>query len=682
MVDLYDLTLNIQDKFPETAHVVNAVQNSLNSSVIYNVNGEAKPNANGLSVYMPLQKEEFTESGIINSLDVWQKIVKLQETLVKSDKEPPIVESHLDGDGNTIKGRLYSDDVSSIKLVIYATLPEGNRIFHQELDPSSFIKSDGSFEYKWNNQILSLCNDQICRPASMDLEANRDRKFALIPVRLESYADNGNRIVLLNYEVNKEGGYSFLGATREIKEEGAAPKEKLPLLPRDKVHTLAFSFDWNVVKSDYNINFVNYEPIEVREKFGPGYITYNGTFTVNFEVCDYSEKCWSTRDFHFDRTSKVEPVQSVSNATAICKENTFLNNSGNFSTYENPLYGFRIQYPSNWEKVEQGIPYPGVVQFVFLPEDTSDRRAIIASILTNYHSDPRSLKQSIDDYINTYKEFNPLDKLIESNATVLGGMPAHKIVHITQGQPKTQMVHIETIVGDKEYYMDMSTSPSNFHKYSHTLEKMINSFEFCTTKGKVVHTAQNYNNSRSSQLQINSKSNINTIQDIIRVSNFSTYENPLYGFRIQYPSNWIVDVNSNNNVFIKSPYERKSGIGIGDLDSFSEQLGIILNPWFITTKSSLGASANEIIELSKETRIGFNLIQRNQTTLEGHMAYKLVWIDFDPELRIQLKHMGIITIIDTNTYYIEYTAESSNYQRYLPIIDKMISSMFLPSSGI
>jgi hypothetical protein len=76
MVDLYDLTLNIQDKFPETAHVVNAVQNSLNSSVIYNVNGEAKPNANGLSVYMALQKEEFTESGIINSLAAWQKIAR------------------------------------------------------------------------------------------------------------------------------------------------------------------------------------------------------------------------------------------------------------------------------------------------------------------------------------------------------------------------------------------------------------------------------------------------------------------------------------------------------------------------------------------------------------------------------------------------------------------------------
>ena len=105
-----------------------------------------------------------------------------------------------------------------------------------------------------------------------------------------------------------------------------------------------------------------------------------------------------------------------------------------------------------------------------------------------------------------------------------------------------------------------------------------------------------------------------------------------------------------------------------------------MNPWFITTKSSLGASANNIIELSKETRIGFNLLTRNQTTLEGHMAYKLVWIDFDPELRIQLKHIGIVTTIGNNVYFIEYISESPNYYRYLPIVEKMISSFSVSHS--
>ena len=609
-------------------------------------------------------------------LAAWQKIVDLYQTLIKSDKEPPIVESDLDDDGDTITGQLYSGDVSRIKLMIYASLPEGNRIFHQELDPFSFIKSDGSFEYKWNSEILSLCNDKICRPASMDLEANRDKKFALIPVRLESYSDNGNRIVSLKYEVNKEGEYSFLGATREIKEEGAVPKEKLPLLPNDKVHTLAVSSNWNDVKSDYDVRLVNYDPIEVGTKFGPRHVTYNGTFTVHFEICDYSDNCSLTREIHFDKMSKVEPVKSASNVTASCKENTSLDTSGNFSTYENPLYGFRIEYPSNWEKIEQGIPDPGVVQFVLLPEGSSDRRAIIASLYADYHYAPRSLKQSIDDYVNGLKEFNPLLRLVESNTTVLGGMPAHKVVHIGQnGQLETQTVHIRTIVGDKVYYMDLTSSPSNFRDYSAILGKMIHSFEFCTTKGKVLHTVQNDNNSQPSQLPIDSKNNNNkTSQDTIRVSNFSTYKNPLYEFRIEYPSNWTIDENTTDEVHFRSPYERNEGVSMLSSDAFSEQLGIFLNPSFITTKSSPGASINEIIELAKETRIGFNLIERNQITFEGNLAYKLVWIDFDPELRTQLKHMGIITMVGNNTYYIEYTAESANYERYLPVIDRMISS--------
>jgi hypothetical protein len=40
------------------------------------------------------------------------------------------------------------------------------------------------------------------------------------------------------------------------------------------------------------------------------------------------------------------------------------------------------------------------------------------------------------------------------------------------------------------------------------------------------------------------------------------------------------------------------------------------------------------------------------------MILNLVWIDFDPELRIQLKHMGIITTIGNNVYFIEYISES------------------------
>jgi hypothetical protein len=507
----------------------------------------------------------------------------------------------------------------------------------------------------------------------MDLEANKDRKFALIPVRLESDADKGNRIVSLNYEVNKGGGYSFLGATREIKEEAAAPKEKFPLLPKDKVHTLAISSNWNDAKSDYDRRFVNYDAVEVREKFGPRYVTYNGTFTVHFDVCDYSDKCWSTRNIHFDKASKAEPVKSESNATAVCKENKSLNTFGNFSTYENPLYGFRIQYPSNWEKIEQGIPDPGVVQFVLLPEGTSDRRAIIATIHAEYHSDPRSLKESIDGYINTLKEFNPLDKLVESNSTILGGMPAHKIVHTTQErQIKTQAVHIRTIVGDKEYYIDLTSSPSNFHKYSSTLEKMINSFEFCTTIGKVADTGKQ-NANLLGQLQARDNKNI-TSHDSIRVGNFSTYRNPLYGFRIQYPSNWIIDVNSNNTVFIKSPYERKRDVGIGGLDSFAEQLGIFVNPSFISSKHNPRESVDEMSQLLGDNRIGFNLLEKNQTSLGGNLAYKLVWIDFDPELRIQLKHMGIVTIINNNLFFIEYIAESPNYKQYLAIIEKMINS--------
>jgi hypothetical protein len=671
LVDIYDLASNLQVEFPEMSDVIEKVQKSLNNSVVYNVNGDAKPNAHGLSVYMPSLKDEFTDSAIINSLDRWKNIINLQQELIKTDKEPPIVESDL-VERDIIRGHVYSGDVSSVDLVIYALLPEGNRIFHQELDPKSFIKSDGSFEYKWNNQIISLCNNEICRPASMEIEVNKDKKFALIPVRLESYADNHNRIVSLNYEIQEEGGYSFLGATREIKEEGSVPKEKLPLFPKDKVHTLAYSFNWNDFKSDYDINFVNYDPMKVTENFGPKYVTYNGTFTVHFDVCDYSSKCWSTRDIHFNGTSKLEVTEPEYNAPS-CDESKSSDMAGNLSTYINPLYGFRMQYPYTWEKIERGIPDPGVVQFVLPPEANLDGRSIIVSIYAYYNSYPISLKKSIDNYINTVKAFNPLSKLIESNATNLGGIPAYKVVHVSGDGPlKSQTMHIRAIVGDKVYYIELLSSPTNLQEHFLTLDKMLKSFRFCESKGKIVAIDQ-YNNHPSSQYETN---NIKTNQDKISVDNLSTYINPLYGFRMQYPSNWTTEENENKSqVAFKSTYERKRNVSLLISDKFAEQLIIYLNPKFLTSRESPERALDELINTLKEIRIGFNIVRMEQTIVKGNLAYELVWIDFDPELRTQLKHMGIVTIIYGNLYFFEYIAESSNYDRYFPIIEKMINSL-------
>ena len=47
-------------------------------TVVNKTNGESKPNANGLSIYMPKTYGISLGQSVVNSLDTWQQIVNKQ----------------------------------------------------------------------------------------------------------------------------------------------------------------------------------------------------------------------------------------------------------------------------------------------------------------------------------------------------------------------------------------------------------------------------------------------------------------------------------------------------------------------------------------------------------------------------------------------------------------------------
>jgi hypothetical protein len=81
---------------------------------------------------------------------------------------------------------------------------------------------------------------------------------------------------------------------------------------------------------------------------------------------------------------------------------------------------------------------------------------------------------------------------------------------------------------------------------------------------------------------------------------------------------------------------------------------------------------NLMVDTIREEHIGFNLIESNHTTFKGNLAYSLVFTFFDPELRVQIKQLSIITVIGDSMYLFEYIAEIENYELYLPLIEEMI----------
>ena len=666
LVDIHDLASNIREAFPESAQVVDNVQASLNNAIIYKINGEARPNANGLSIYMPLEEEEFSDSSEY-SLDSWRKIVDLQYNLIKSDKDIPIVETDIQG--KTITGKIYSNDVSSVTVNIHRFMEEGNKAFYEELEPSSFINNDnGSFEYNWKNQVLSLCNsEQICSPTLMDLEVNKDKKFALFPVVLESDIRNNEEFATLIYEVNdNRTEFDFLGAIPEIKGHETIPKGKWALDAKDEIRTLTFAFE-NEDPSD--INYAAYPSIQVTDKFEPRYVTYNGTFDISFKVCDYSNNCWVTESFRLDgNAEKMEPqpvISGYNSKNSTDKEKCQVID-GNFSMYDNPKLGFRIGYPSNWEKIEEGLLDPWVVAFLYPPRE--QWQSLINIGVENWIS-----HESLEEFYQSVAKNFPFSKIVESNATMLGDNPGHKIVFTSiSGGQKKQDMFVSTVIDGRLYEINFrSNSPKFSDEYSNIIQKMVNSFEIYANNKESSGQAQD--SSCGLELEQSVKDGTQYGGDTLMTGNFSEYESPNLGFKIKYPSNWKIGEDpETNRITFFTPAERQNDTSALVGDNFIEQIGI--TRFQANELPPLSEFVNIYINKIKEDQIGFNLVESNSTSFKGNAPYVIVFTLFDPELRIQMKQMSVLTMVGDNTYLFEYFAESPNYERYLPTIETMIDS--------
>jgi tetratricopeptide (TPR) repeat protein len=688
LVDIYDLSSNIKERFPQSAYLVDAFQKSLKNTIVYKANGDANSNANGLSIYIPVKEDEFTDARR-HTLTSWQKVVNALYDMIKNDHQTPIIQSNATRD--TIKGHIYGNDVARVTLWIYtSSMPEGNTAIYQDLDPSSFIKSDGSFEFKWNKQILSLCNDQkvqkqqnqACKPALMKLETNKNKKFALIPVRLKSNIDGIDEEVSLKYEINNGNNFTFLGARPEIEQlcqqfsqdlcqrwlQQTVSKENWPLRSSDKVSPLVYTFQ----SEDDNINdlsFVEYPSMQVKvgENFKPNYIYYNGTYDILFRVCDYSKNCWSTRWFHFNETETAQPqvIDLGTQKISSCKSNSNVGN--NFSEYVNPLYKIKINYPSDWQKIEQGLPDANIVHLN--APGFNENGYPPAQIYLSADYWPGTYKEFLDDVTPSSTLFNPFLEVIESNSTNLGGYSAHKVLTSDRGKV---ILDIDSLIGHTWYSITFSSDLSKFSNYLPYAEKLIDSFHVCIGKETVNPTQTN-----NHTYEIKSNNNVNGFTNNTHSSKrFLVYTDPL--FKMQYPSDWqIVEDNIQRQVRFYSPVGIVPNASVYDREKSRVEFMItdIGNASLLHQKGlSLEEFAKIIFNNTKGEGLGFNLYESKPITFNGNPAYKITYSYFNTKYKSAWKDTTIITILDGEVYFLEYNGELTRYERYLPIIGNMVNS--------
>ena len=157
-----------------------------------------------------------------------------------------------------------------------------------------------------------------------------------------------------------------------------------------------------------------------------------------------------------------------------------------------------------------------------------------------------------------------------------------------------------------------------------------------------------------------SSSSIKTAEQ--NVGEFMTWESSAYGLKINYPSNWQVEKGkkpSSTLVIFKTPQVNPS-------DTLFESVGI--SSYNIPTNKTLEQVMQEgINDLEKKHR-DFTLIGIVPTVLAGRQAHRIV---YDAGGK---RFMGVVMIEKNKVCQVMYAAEPSKYDRYIPIVQKMLDS--------
>ena len=199
----------------------------------------------------------------------------------------------------------------------------------------------------------------------------------------------------------------------------------------------------------------------------------------------------------------AQTKKRTDNTDATPGDKTGENNSENFATYKNPAFGINIQYPFNWEKIEEDEDQDSserqVVKFIPQMKDHFTKYpSFIISIHTMHHnnikdffrlfdkptSDAISLRGFVLSHLTSLSTKLLDFRFIKPESyetTLAGNNVAQKIVYTyREGQEDAataKVMEVLMIKDDRGYIISYHADSSNYLYYLPTIQKMIDSFE-------------------------------------------------------------------------------------------------------------------------------------------------------------------------------------------------------------
>jgi eukaryotic-like serine/threonine-protein kinase len=152
----------------------------------------------------------------------------------------------------------------------------------------------------------------------------------------------------------------------------------------------------------------------------------------------------------------------------------------NFLPYANSTYRIKLQYPSSWDKEENGTRQDTETDVVtFSPSAVNSNTSLDISIdnisdekgipLAQYASD------SISDLKQSLKDFNLVGSTTNN---ILAGLPAYKSIYTYVGENTIfKDMEIGAIKGDKAYILTYEAGINEYDTYLPIIQELINSFQ-------------------------------------------------------------------------------------------------------------------------------------------------------------------------------------------------------------
>jgi PsbP-like protein len=167
------------------------------------------------------------------------------------------------------------------------------------------------------------------------------------------------------------------------------------------------------------------------------------------------------------------------------------NTTSNFLTYNNPILGIQIQYPSDWSVIENSYNPEAenntIVGF-FAQSKTSSELGNISGVsgsfvpyLDIYVFDSKNISfdKIIDATVNKFRN-NENFVINESKpSTVKGNHPAHMLVYdaIVGGDELFRKMQVYSMFGSEIYVLTFTSQQALFPDYLSLVQKMVNTFE-------------------------------------------------------------------------------------------------------------------------------------------------------------------------------------------------------------